>query len=254
MGYAAVELRGIEGEMDLAKRPEFIGTRIEQTQKDLAALNLKISDLGASSRMHEADPKVRAAQLDEGRRFIDLANRLGVPYVRVFGDKVPAGDTKQAATARVIEGLRTLGEHAKGSGVSVIIESHGDFTDAPSLLEILKGAAMPNVALLWDAHHTCVASKEDPAATYKLVGSYVRHTHLKDSRPEGTGIRYVLTGSGTVPVRETVAVLAKAGYRGYYGFEWEKAWHPEIEEPEVAFPHYAELMRRLLAEAGVTPK
>ena len=81
---------------------------------------------------------------------------------------------------------------------------------------------MPNVALLWDAHHTCVTSKEDPAATYKLVGSYVRHTHLKDSRPEGDGIKYVLTGSGTVPVRETVSVLAKAGYRGYYGFEWEK--------------------------------
>ena len=81
--------------MDLTKRPEFIGTRAAQTLKDLAALNLKISDLGASSRMHEADPKVRAAQLDEGRRFIDLANRLGVPYVRVFGDKVPAGETRR---------------------------------------------------------------------------------------------------------------------------------------------------------------
>jgi sugar phosphate isomerase/epimerase len=254
MGYAAIELRGIEGEMDLTKRPEFIGTRVDQTRKDLAALNLEISDLGASSRMHEADPKVRAAQLDEGRRFIDLAHRLSVPYVRVFGDKVPPGETRPAVVARVIDGLRALGEHAKGSGVAVIIESHGDFTDAPSLLEILKGAAMPNVALLWDAHHTCVASKEAPAATYALLGSYVRHTHLKDSRPEGTGIRYVLTGTGTVPVRETVAVLAKGGYRGFYGFEWEKAWHPEIEEPEVALPHYAELMRRLLAEAGVTPK
>ena len=253
LGYAAIELRGIEGEMELTKRPEFIGTQIGQSLKDLAALNLKISDLGASARMHEADPKVRAAQLDEGRRFIDLANRLGVPYVRVFGDKVPAGETRASAIARVIEGLRTLGEHAKGSGVSAIIESHGDFTDSPSLLEILKGAAMPTVALLWDAHHTCVAGKEDPAATFKLLGSYVRHTHLKDSRPEGTGVRYVLTGSGTVPVRDTVAVLAKGGYRGYYGFEWEKAWHPEIEDPEVAFPHYAEFMRRALTDAGVKP-
>jgi sugar phosphate isomerase/epimerase len=253
LGYAAIELRGIEGEMDLTKRPEFIGTQTAQTLKDLAALDLKISDLGASSRMHEADPKVRTAQLDEGRRFIDLANRLGVPYVRVFGDKVPAGETRAAAIARVIDGLRTLGEHAKGSGVSVLIESHGDFTDSPSLMEILKGAASPTVALLWDAHHTCVASKEDPAATFKVLGAYVRHTHLKDSRPEGTGVRYVLTGSGTVAVRDTVAVLAKGGYRGYYGFEWEKAWHPEIEDPEVAFPHYADFMRAALADAGVKP-
>ena len=195
LGYAAVELRGIEGEMDLTKRPEFIGTRVDQSVKDLSALNIKISDLGASSRMHEADPKVRAAQLDEGKRFIDLAHTLNSPYVRVFGDRVPAGETRQAVTARVIDGLRTLGDHAKGSGVAVIIESHGDFTDSASLAEILKGAAMPNVALLWDAHHTCVASKEDPAATYKALGSYVRHTHLKDSRPDGTGVKYVLTGT-----------------------------------------------------------
>lgn len=253
MGYAAIELRGIEAQMDLTKRPEFVGTRLAQSRKDLEALGLRISDLGASARMHEAEPATRAAQLDEARRFIDLAHQLHVPYIRVFGDKVPAGEPKASALARVVDGLRTLGEHAKGSSVGVILESHGDFTDSPTLLEILKTAAMPNVALLWDAHHTFVAGKEDPATTFRALGSYVRHTHLKDSRPEGTDVRYVLTGTGTVPVRDTVNVLARSGYRGYYGFEWEKAWHPEIEEPEVAFPHYAALMRRYLADAGVVP-
>lgn len=253
LGYAAIELRGIEAQMDLPARPEFTGTRLAQSRKDLEAVGLRISDLGASARMHESDPAVRAAQLDEGRRFIDLAHRLDVPYVRVFGDKVPAGESKVSAVARVVEGLRTLGEHAKGSGVTVIIESHGDFTDSPSLLSILKGASMPTVALLWDAHHTFVAGKEDPAATWKALGSYVKHTHLKDSKPEGNDVRYVLTGTGTVPVRETVAVLSRNGYRGYYCYEWEKTWHPEIEEPEVAFPHYAEVMRKYLSEVGVVP-
>jgi sugar phosphate isomerase/epimerase len=251
LGYSAIELRGIEGEMDLTRRPEFAGTRLAQSLKDLEALDLKVSDLGASARMHEADPKVRAAQLDEGKRFLDLAQRMRVPYVRVFPDKIAAGETKASTLPRIIDGLRTLGEHAKGSGVAVIMESHGDFTDSATLRDIISGADMPNVALLWDAHHTCVAGKETPDASYKLLGPYVRHTHLKDSKPEGTGIKYVLTGTGTVPVKETVAVLAKGGYRGYYCFEWEKAWHPEIEEPEVAFPHYADQMRRYLTEAGV---
>ena len=252
LGYAALELRGIEGEMDLTKRPEFAGSRADQTLKDLHALDLTISDLGASARMHEADPKVRAAQLDEGRRFIDLAARLKVPYVRVFPDKVPPGDTRADVIARIVDGLRTLGDHAKGGGVTVILESHGDFTDSPSLSAIFTGAAHPNVAFLWDAHHTAVSGKESPAQTFKALGSYVRHTHLKDSRPEGTGVRYVLTGTGTVPVKETVSVLVKSGYKGYYCYEWEKAWHPEIEEPEVAFPHYAETMRRYLSEAGLS--
>jgi len=56
-----------------------------------------------------------------------------------------------------------------------------------------------------------------------------------------------------VPVKAQVSVLAKAGYTGYYCFEWEKKWHPDIEEPEVAFPHYARTMGEYLAEAGVTP-
>ena len=204
--------------------------------------------------MHEADPKVRAAQLDEGKRFIDLAHRLNSPYVRVFGDQVPVGEMRQAVTARVIDGLRTLGEHAKGSGVAVIIESHGDFTDSPSLARNPQGCGdAERRAPLGRSSHVR-RQQGRPGGDLQALGSYVRHTHLKDSRPEGSGVRYVLTGTGTVPVRETVAVLARGGYRGYYGFEWEKAWHPEIEEPEVAFPHYAELMRRLLAEAGVTPK
>jgi hypothetical protein len=53
-------------------------------------------------------------------------------------------------------------------------------------------------------------------------------------------------------VREQVKVLADGGYGGFYGFEWEKKWHPEIEPPEVAFPHYAKTMATYLAEAGVT--
>ena len=76
---------------------------------------------------------------------------------------------------------------------------------------------------------------------------WVRHTHLKDSRPEGNEVRYVLTGKGTVPVREQVRILKAAGYKGYYGFEWEKGWHPEIEEPEVAFPHFVETIRAYLS-------
>jgi sugar phosphate isomerase/epimerase len=244
MGYSGIELRGIEAEMDLTKRPEFTGTRIAQSLKDLEALNLKITDLGASAKMHESDKTVRAAQMDEGRRFIDLAHQLRAPYVRVFGDTIPPGEAKPDVVARVIDGLRMLGAHARGSGVEVIIEAHGDFTDSPTLLEILEGAAMDNVALLWDAHHTFVSGKEAPAKTYDALKRYIRHTHLKDSKPEGKGVRYVLTGAGTVPVRETVGVLARGGYKGFYCLEWEKRWHPEIEEPEVAFPQFVSTMRK----------
>ena len=252
-GYVALELRGIAGEMDLPKVPEFIGTRLADTKRDLAALGIAVSDLGASARMHEKDPVVRAAQFDEGRRFIDLAQAMGVKYVRMFGDKFPEGEPRDEVMKRVIEGFRTMADYAKPAGVTVLIESHGDFTRSADLENILTSVASPQFALLWDAHHSFVAAGEQPAATFAKIGKWTRHTHLKDSKPAGADRRYVLLGAGEVPVKEQVRVLAAAGYKGLYCFEWEKKWHPEIEAPEVAFPHYAKTMAEYLSAAGVKP-
>ena len=251
LGYSGIELRGVAGEMDLPKVPELQGARLAETKQDLKALGLVVTDLGASSRMHEKDKAARDKQLDEGRRFIDLAQAMGVPYVRMFGDKLPPEEPKEEVMKRIVEGFQQMAAHAKASGVTVLIESHGDFTRSGDLGDILKGVGSDSFQLLWDAHHTFVAGKEAPAETWKSLGRFVRHTHLKDSRPEGTERRYVLTGGGEVPVREQVRVLVQGGYQGFYCFEWEKKWHPEIEEPEVAFPHYAKTMREYLSEAGV---
>ncbi|MEO8371902.1 MAG: sugar phosphate isomerase/epimerase family protein [Candidatus Solibacter sp.] len=253
-GFAALELRGIQDQMDLPKCAEFGGTRLKGTLADLAAANLKISDLGASAQMHEPDPAKRAKHMDEARRFIDLAHELHTPYVRVFPNQFVAGEEKRVTYARISDGLHELGEYARPAGVTVIVESHGEFRRVEDIRAIMEGAKSKNVAFLWDAHHTCVEG-EKPADTFKELGKYTRHTHLKDSVPipgkPKDDRKYVLTGTGDIPVKETVRVLAGSGYKGYYCFEWEKRWHPEIEEPEVAFPHYAKVMREYLGEAGV---
>jgi sugar phosphate isomerase/epimerase len=250
-GYAALELRGVGGEMDLPKSPQFVGAKLKESLKDLNALGLKISDLGASAKLGEPDATKRAVQLDEARRFVDLAHQMQVPYVRVFGGNLAKGQTMEEATKRIIASFKELHEHVKGSSVTLLIESHDEFTTSASLLGILNGANLPTAALLWDAHHTFVAGKEQPAETFKNLSKFIRHTHLKDSIQAAKDRRYVLTGTGEVPVKETVKVLAANGYKGYYCFEWENKWHPEIEEPEVAIPHYAKVMREYLAEAGI---
>jgi sugar phosphate isomerase/epimerase len=248
LGYAGIELRGLDGEMDLLKRPEFSALSLPASLKDLAALDLVITDLGASARLHEADPRVLAAQMDEARRYIDLAHRLKAPWVRVFPDRYVQGEPREATIAQ-------LGWFAKGSGVGVLVESHGEFTESASLEAMMKAAGdAPGIGLLWDTHHTVSAGKEKPGDTWARLGRWVHHTHIKDSKPGEKEVQYVLTGEGTIGVRDIVRALAAGGYPGFYGFEWEKQWHPDIAEPEVAFPQYAEVMRTWLAEAGVRPR
>jgi sugar phosphate isomerase/epimerase len=203
------------------------------------------------SFFHWPDPARRAESIAEAERVVALAHDLGAPGVRVFGDTVQPGADLESTGRWIADAMQALREKARPAGVELWLESHGDFTRSPELKEILVAVNLPTVALLWDAHHTVVAGGEAPAETWRALGPYVRHTHLKDSRPEKDGVRYVLTGEGTVPVRETVRVLAEGGYKGYYCFEWEKKWHPEIEEPEVAFPQYARTVAGYLTAAGI---
>lgn len=250
-GFVAVELRGLEKTMDLSRAPEFSqeGGHLDLAMQQLRERGLRISCLGASAQLHEQDPTQRAAQLDEARRFIDLAEALRAPYVRVFGNNYVKGVPRDVMLAHIARGLRELGDYARPRGVTVLIESHGDFTDSPALLEILQRADSPAVALLWDAHHTFVSGKEAPEETVRQLGRYIRHTHLKDSVPSGTDRRYVLTGTGEVPIRRQIDALVRIGYRGVYSFEWEKRWHPEIEEPDVAIAQFATVVSGYLRQS-----
>jgi sugar phosphate isomerase/epimerase len=245
--FTSVELRGVQGNMDLPACAEFSASRIAQSKKEIADHGLHISCLGSSSTMHDADLQKNETQLADARRFIDLAAELEVPYVRVFGNLIEG--SVDEAVARVAKSLRKLGDYAGPKRVTVLIESHGDFVHSPTLLEIFKQADSPHVALLWDANHTYIQGGEDPAYTVSQLGKYIRHTHLKDSIGKGDHTHYVLTGRGEVPVKKQVQTLVDIGYPGYYSYEWEKAWHPDLEEPEIAFPDYAEVMTGYLKDA-----
>lgn len=241
--FSAIELRGLQGTMDLPARPEFQPDRIAQSRRDVAAKNLKIACVSSSAHLHDADPEKRKEQIADAKRFIDLAASLGAPYARVFGNNIEG--PRDQVIARVASGLHELGAYSGPRGVTVIIESHGDFTDSATLEDILTRADSPSVGLLWDAHHTFVSGKEDPEFTVRKVGRFIRHTHLKDSVPSADGRRYVLTGRGDVPVRKQIEVLAATGYTGCYTFEWEKVWHSDLEEPEIAFADFAEFMKNI---------
>jgi sugar phosphate isomerase/epimerase len=248
-GFSAVELRGLQGNMDLPSNAIFAPNRMEQTKKEIRAHKLSIACVSSSANLYIEDPDKRAKELTDARRFIDLASTLGAPYVRVFGGKaqsdnapVPDDPTK----ARVAAGLRELGQYAGPKSVTVIIESHDHFTSSATLKDVLKAADSEHVGLLWDAHHTFAASNEDPEFTVKQLGPWIRHTHLKDSVGKGEDRKYVLTGTGNVPIERQIKALQSIGYKGFYCFEWEKVWHPDLADPEIAITDFAHVVGQCL--------
>jgi sugar phosphate isomerase/epimerase len=251
-GFSAIELRGLQKNMDLPSNPIFAADRIEQTKKEIVASQLRIACVSSSANLYFEDPARRAKELADARRFIDLANALNAPYVRVFGgkaesDKAPVPD--QETKTRVANGLRELGEYSGPKNVTVIIESHDHFTSSATLKDVLNAAASEHVGLLWDAHHTFATSNEEPEFTVKELGRWIRHTHLKDSVGSGEDRKYVLTGRGNVPIQRQIEALQKIDYKGFYCFEWEKVWHPDLEDPEIAIADYARVVGQCLGNA-----
>jgi len=110
--------------------------------------------------------------------------------------------------------------------------------------ELLALADPRWVGAVWDSHHPHRMG-ERPEEVYANLGPRVLLAQVKDARRTADGDwQLVLLGAGEVPVAGMLALLAAGGYRHWISVEWEKHWHREIEEPQVALPQHLELLTK----------
>lgn len=243
-GYQGIEVRGLQRQMDLTKCPEFSTAQSRKaTVKIMQDKGLRFVGLGSSATMHFAEGAERQKNLDEGRRFIDLAQEINCPYVRVFPNNFPKDQERNQTMDLISEGLLELADHAKGSRVTVLMETHGDLVKMDDLLTIMNASQHKHTGLVWDVSNMWTITKEPPAEVFQKLKKFIRHTHIKDAKMVGGKLQYTLLGQGEVPVFAAINELVKDNYKGYYSFEWEKLWHPELAGPEISLAHYPKAMR-----------
>ncbi len=241
--YEGIELRFVEGDAALWKRPEFVGSGLTATRTALRDAGLAVACVDTSCFFHWPDPGDRRHAMDEARRMLELAAQLGAPAIRVFGDRVQPGAARGETEGWIVEALGALGEEAVGAGLEVWLETHGDFAPAAATCDLIERAGKAGIGVIWDPANAFAEHGESPECGYPIVASLVRHVHLKDLRSVTDAWEPALPGTGQFPAAAVVALLAAARFRGFVSFEWEKRWHPSIEEPDVALPHFARWYR-----------
>jgi sugar phosphate isomerase/epimerase len=241
-GYAGVELRLIDGELIDPSMPAADRARVKRT---VAAAGLPVVAVDSSIRLTDDDP---GPQL---RRFLELASDWESPLVRVFGGPLaaegPARQDQLRSAAGVLESSVPL---ARRLGVAIGVETHDDFSASSTVAELLAMADPEWVGAVWDSHHPHRVG-ERPAEVYANLAGRILLAQVKDARRNqarqggrGDDWQLVLLGEGEVPVRQMLGLLAAGGYRHWISVEWEKRWHPEIAEPEVALPQHLALLAK----------
>ncbi len=251
-GYDAIDFRGYLGDVELPASPAFRGDALRETAARVRDAGLAVSCLGSGAKMSAPDAAARAAELDAMRRYADLCAPLGCRQVRIFGGAAGGLADPVADAAGT---LVAAGQIARDAGIEFLVETHDDWTDTAKLRAAFDAAGRPEgVALLWDVHHPWAARGEAPETSARNLSPFVRNTHWKDSRPLPDGKRrFCLPGLGDVPLAAIRNALAAVGYDGWFTLEWEKRWHPEIEEPGIAIASFAGFMRGLAADWPAPP-
>jgi sugar phosphate isomerase/epimerase len=246
-GYRALELRLLDHEIVPSQPTAEQRRRMKQLK---ANTGVEILALGLSTRFSAPDPSERQSNVDELYRYLELANDLGVSMVRTFGGNVQPNCTIDQTIDWVAQSLATAMPTAERQGVTVLLETHDAFCRGAEVERVLAQVSHANLSAVWDVHHP-FRMGESIEETWRLIGARTKHVHLKDARlkPDGSW-QLVLMGEGEVPCRQVVELLHREGYQGYISMEWEKKWHPTIEEPEVAMPQHAKVARQWFAALG----
>lgn len=244
-GYQGVELRILDGEVI---NPALVRGNRDRLRKLFGDGGPEIIGLGTSVRLSIADPAERAANERDLQEFIELAHELGVPMVRIFGGRLVEGDDETAAARRVAESLARCAVAAERAGITIALETHDDFSRSAMVAAALNQVRSSVIGALWDTHHP-YRMGENVAEVWANLANRLVHVHLKDARRRADGSwDLVLLGDGEVPCREIIRALVLRGYRGYVVAEWEKKWHPDIADPEIALPQHIAKMKEWTAD------
>ncbi|MBR5009845.1 MAG: AMP-binding protein [Clostridia bacterium] len=228
--YSGIELHD-------ALNPEFADmVRMCEDASRLELQGVGISCVDALGNPASGD--AREACINELKQLCELAKSLKCPFVRLRAQDTDDDIQTQGGNVRSVIDAVISGFSA--SGVTLLVETAGIFSDTERLKNLLDEYALDCLQALWDVHNTFRFSGETPERSITNLGAYVKHVHIKDSRLSGSRVEYVLPGEGDLPAKEVFEALRSISYAGYITLEWDKAWMDGLDDPYVVYTQFRE--------------
>jgi len=242
-GYDGIEWRGgSQGHV----QPSMPTAQKAMLQKKLMDTGLIAVAVTAYTSFVSPLAQERQSNLDELRHYADLAAELDAPYVRTFLGELPEGTLLDASLyEKISDCLHVASEYAESVGVKIAVEPHDDFVLSSTIVPLLNRVQQTALRVIWDIGNAFAAG-EDLEAGFALLKDRLAYVQVKDGRGRGPDWKLCPLGEGEVPLKQSFELLTAHNYDGPVSVEWEYAWHPELDPPEIALPAALSTVRALL--------
>lgn len=193
-------------------------------------LGLDISGTAVGNNFCLPPGEARQRQIDDVKRWVDRAEILGAPVIRIFSGSAAAGQSTEEAHRLAVEGMEACCQYAGEHGVCLALENHGGLTaTADGMLALVRDVQSPWFGVNLDTGNF---HSDDIYGDLARLAPYTINVQIKVVVKPANGPRE------PADFRRLAAMLRDSGYRGYIVLEYEEA-----EDPRVACPRYIDELR-----------
>jgi sugar phosphate isomerase/epimerase len=224
-GFEAVELRTTHKhnvEPGLSKEER------QEVKKLFTGTKVRLLSLGTICEFHSPDQSVVRKNIDDCRRFIELAHDIGAIGVKVRPNGIPREVPEEKTIAQIGAALRECGVAAGDFGVEVWVEVHGRDSSQPArMAKMMQAANHPQVGICWNSNQEDVTNGS-VKESFALLKPWLRNVHINELwKPE-------------YPWRELFGLLKAVSYNRY-----TLAEIPETTDPIRLMRYYRALWEEL---------
>jgi sugar phosphate isomerase/epimerase len=244
LGYGGIEWRGgPQGHL----QPNLPPTKISAVRGQCSDAGLISLAVTAYTGFVSSSLEERQANVDELRRYADLAAALGAKYVRTFLGKLPQGKKIDSAMyERISACLQQVADYAQTLDIIIAVEPHDDFVLSSSIVPLLTRIQHSALRVIWDIGNAFAAG-ENLAEGFDLFKDHLAYVQVKDGKGRYPSWQLCPLGEGDVPLNQAFALLLANNYQDALSVEWEYAWHPELDPPEIALTAALRMVKELLS-------
>src|SRR5262245_20893971 len=172
-------------------------------------LGLDVSGTAIGNEFGHPQGEKRDAEIAKTKQWIDYAEILGAPVIRIFAGHQQKDQTPEEAHRLMVSAIEECCDYAGKHGVHLALENHGGPTaTADGLLKFVKDVNSPWFGVNLDGGNF---RGDDPYAELARIAPYSVNAQIKAK-----------VGGKPADFKRLAKIMQDANYRGYIVLEYEE--------------------------------